>query len=89
MTRAVLRGIDFDQAQVLLGGEAGEGFGREAGRGDGLDEELGDFLGGFGVDFAIDADDAAEGGDGVAARARLIGLEDGAADALRRRDWCA
>ena len=71
--------MDLDQAQVLLGGEALAGFGREGGGGDGFDEELGDFFGGVAVDFAVDADDAAEGGDGVAGEGLLVGLEDGCA----------
>ena len=72
-------GVDFDQAQILFGGEALAGLGGEGGRGDGLDEELGDFGGGVGVDRAIDADDAAEGGDGIAGEGLLVGLEDGCA----------
>src|ERR1039458_4204404 len=54
-------GVDFNQAQVLFGGEALAGFRRE-GRGyDGLDKELGDLGRGIGVHGAVDADDAAEG----------------------------
>ncbi len=41
-------GVDLDEAEVLLGGEAGEGFGREGGGDDGFDEELGDLFGGGG-----------------------------------------
>ncbi len=82
-------GVDLDEAEVLFGGEALEGFGGEGGRDDGFDEELGYLFGGGGVDLAVDADDASEGGDGV-------GLE-GAAGRLRgrwsrwrlRRGWCA
>ncbi len=54
-------GLDFDQAQVLFGGEPLAGFGGEGRSGDGFDEEFGDFGGGLGVDEAVDADDAAEG----------------------------
>ena len=72
-------GADFDEAEVLLGGEALACFGREGGCSDGFDEELGDFGGGFGVDGAVDADDSAEGGDGIAGESLLVGLEDGVA----------
>ena len=72
-------GLDFDQAQVLLGGEALPGLGGEGGRGDGFDEQLGDLLGGVAVDLAVDADDAAEGRDRVAGQRLLVGLEDGGA----------
>ena len=41
--RARRRVADFDEAEVLFGGEAFAGFGGESGRGDGFDEELGDF----------------------------------------------
>ena len=67
---------DFDQAEILFGGEALQGFGRKGGSGDGFDEELGDLFGCCGVDFAIDADDSAEGGDGIAGQRLLVGLED-------------
>jgi len=43
--------------------------------GDGFDEELGNFFGGCGVDFAIDADDSSEGGDGIAGERFLICLK--------------
>ena len=71
--------LDFDEAEILLGGEDGQGLGGEGGRGDGFDEELGDGGRGVGVDFAIDADDAAEGGDGVGGEGFFVGLEDGCA----------
>jgi hypothetical protein len=45
--------FDFDEAEILLGGEDGQRFGGEAGRGDGFDEELGDGGGGGGVYFAL------------------------------------
>jgi len=50
-------GVDFNEAQIFLGRETLAGFGGESWSGDGLDKELSDLLGGFGVDFAIDADD--------------------------------
>ena len=53
--------MDFDQAQVLFGGEALAGLGGEGWGGDGFDKELGDLFGGSCVDLAIDADDAAKG----------------------------
>ena len=62
------RGVDFDQAQILFGGEALAGFGGEAG-GDGFDEELGDLFGGVAVDFAVDADDQPKAETGSQARA--------------------
>ena len=55
------------------------GFRGEGGRDDGFDEELGDLLGGGGVDLAVDADDAAEGGDGVGFEGAAVGFEDGGA----------
>ena len=69
-------GGDLEEAEVLLGGEAGEGFGGEGGGYDGFDEELGDFFGGCGVDLAVDADDATEGGDGVGFEGAAVGFED-------------
>jgi hypothetical protein len=75
--RGVWAGVMASRAEVLLGGEAGERLGRERGRDDGFDEELGDLLGG-GVDLAVDADDASEGGDGIGLEGAAVGLEDGA-----------
>ena len=72
-------GLDLDEAEILLGGEAGEGFGGEGGSDDGLDEEFGDLLGGGSIDLAVDADDAAEGGDGIGGESAAIGVEDGRA----------
>ena len=69
--RARRRVADFDEAEILFGGEALAGLGREGGRGDGFDEELGDFVGGFAIDGAIDADDSTECGNGIACECLL------------------
>ena len=70
---------DLDKAKVFLGGEAGQGFRRERWCDDGFDEEFGDLLGGGGVDLAVDAEDAAKGGDWVRGEGAGVGLEDGCA----------
>ena len=82
-------GVDLDQAQVLLGGEALEGFGGEGRGDDGFDEELGDLFGGGGVDLAVDADDAAEGGDGVGGEGAAGRPRGRWRRWRRRRGWCA
>ena len=61
----------------------------EGRRDDGFDEELGNLFGGCGVDLAVDADDASEGGDGVGFEGALVGFEDGCAGGRLRRGWCA
>src|SRR6185437_6255195 len=71
-----MRGADFNEAKVLLGGEAGAGFGRERWRGDGFHEELGDFLGCCDVYLAVDSDDGTEGGDRIGGEGFLVGFED-------------
>ncbi len=73
-------GGDFDEAQVLFGGKAVAGFGGEGRGDDGFDEELGYLLGSRAVYGLIDADDAAEGGDGVCGEGLGVGLEDGGGD---------
>src|SRR6266568_994300 len=60
------RGADFDEAEIFLGCEAVFGVGGEGWSGDGFDKELGDFLGGLTIYFAIDADDSTKGRDGIA-----------------------
>ncbi len=72
-------GGDLDEAEVLFGGEAGRASGVKDGGDDGFDEELGDLFGGFGVDLAVDADDATEGGDGIGGEGAVVGVEDGGA----------
>jgi hypothetical protein len=72
--------VHGDETEVLFGAETGEGFRRVAGRGDRLDEELGDLFGCLGAYFAIDADDAAEGGYRVSGERELVCLNDGFAD---------
>ena len=71
------RGQDFDQAEILFSGETLAGLGREGRRGDGFDKELGNLLGRGGVYFAVDADNSAEGRDGVAGEGFPVRLEDG------------
>ena len=67
---------DLNEAQILFGRKALARFRGEGGRSDGFDEELGDLFGrGFSIDVAIDADDSAECGDGIARERLLIGLE--------------
>ena len=68
-------GGDLDKAEVLFGGEAGEGLGGEGGGDDGFDEEPGDFFRGGAVDLAVDAKDASEGGDGVGGEGAGVGFE--------------
>jgi hypothetical protein len=62
-----------------LAAKMARGFRGEGRGGDGFDEELGDLGGGCGVDFAVDADDAAEGGDGIGGEGFFVGFEDGCA----------
>ena len=71
----VVGGPDDDEAQVLLRFETIEGVVAEAGSGDGFDEEVGHFLGGIAVHFAIQADDGAEGGDRVGDEGLAVGFE--------------
>src|SRR5437868_5922931 len=65
---------DLQEAEVLLCREAGESAGGEARGDDSLDEELRDLLGCRAIDLAVDADDAAEGGDGVSLEGALVGF---------------
>ena len=68
--------MDFDQTQILLGGEPLAGFRCEGRGGDGLEKELGDLLSSIGVHSAVDADDAAEGRDGIAGKGFLECFQD-------------
>src|ERR1035438_4240938 len=74
--RARRGGMDFNQAEVLFGGEALAGFRGEGGGSDGFDKELGDFLGGLAVDFTVDADDSAKGRRWVRGESFLVGGKD-------------
>ena len=65
--------------RFFLAAKRVEGFGGERRRYDGFDEEFGDLLGGGAVDLAVDAEDAAEGGDWVGGEGAGVGLEDGGA----------
>ena len=65
-----------DEAEILFCGEALARLGSEAGSGDGFDKERGHFFGGIAVDFAIDADDRSEGGDGIGDQGFAVGVED-------------
>ena len=70
---------DFNEAEVLFRGEAFACFWCESRRGDGFNEELDDFCRCLAIDRAIDADDPAECGDGIAGERFMVGLEDGVA----------
>ena len=70
----MIGGHDFDQAEIFLGGEFGLGGFVERRGGDDFQKKLVHFLGGFGVDGAIHADHAAEGGDGIAFQSALVGF---------------
>ncbi len=76
-TRARRSVADLNEAEVLFGSETFASFRSERRCGDGFDEELGDFGCGLAIDGAIDANDPAECGDGIAGESLLIGLEDG------------
>ena len=54
-------GVDFDEAEILFGGEDGDGFRGEGRSGNGFNKELRDGGCGVCVYFAVDADDASEG----------------------------
>jgi hypothetical protein len=69
---------DLDEAEVLFGGEALAGFGVKAGAAMASTKSLA-ISAAARVDLAIDADDAAEGRDGIGGEGFLIGLEDGCA----------
>ena len=75
--------------RFFFAAKRGERLRREVGRDDGLDEQLGDLRGGCAVDLAVDADDAAEGRDGIGLERALVGLEHRRALRRRRRGWCA
>ncbi len=57
----LIRGDDFNQAQIFLGGEFRFGGFIECGCGDDFEEELVHLLGGFCVDGAIHANHTSEG----------------------------
>ena len=69
-------GLNLDQTEILLGGEALAGFRGEGRRGDCFDKELCDFSGGFRVNSSIDADDTSKSGDGIGGEGFLVGLKD-------------
>ncbi len=74
---ALIRGGANDhKTKILLCGETLPGFGSEAGSGYGFDKQRGHFFGGVAVDLAIDADDGAEGGDGIGDQGLAVGVED-------------
>jgi hypothetical protein len=68
------RGFHFDQAEILLAGEAGFGGFVETGGGDHFQEEFVHLFGGFAVDGAVHTDHAAECGNGVAFECALVGF---------------
>jgi len=70
-------GGDGEQAEVLLGGEQGEGLGAVGGGGDGFDEGLGDFGGGIGIEFAVEGEHTAEGADGVGGEGLAVAVGEG------------
>ncbi len=61
-------GRQFEEAEIFLGGEKGFCFFGEGGSGDAFDKELGNLLGGGGVDFTIEGQDATKGGDRIAGK---------------------
>ena len=69
-------GGSSSRAQIFLSAEDGFGFFVEAGGGDAFGEKLGDFFGGGGVDDAVEGEDSAESGDGIAGEGFAVGLEE-------------
>jgi hypothetical protein len=79
-----------EHAHVLLRRQHLERFGGDLGRDDDLDElAFDDGPGGRGVEFAVEGDDAAEGGFRIGLVGAVVGLEQVAPKAPRRRDWRA
>ena len=62
------------QAQVLFRGDDLDRFLGGVGRDDHLGENLGDRLSGFGIELAVERDDAAEGGGGIASQRLAVGV---------------
>src|SRR5206468_4119714 len=73
---ALRSSTDLDKAQVLFGSEPLARLWSKLRCGDRFDEQLGDLGRGFSIDGAIDADDTAECGDGIAGERLLVSLED-------------
>ena len=71
----MLAGRTVRRRRFFFDAEAIEGIVTEGGSGDGFDEEVGHFFGGIAVDFAIDADDGAEGGDGIGDERLAVGFK--------------
>ena len=64
------------QPQVLLGADDGDRLVGRVRRDDDLGEDLGDRARRLGVERAVERDDAAEGGDRIAAQRLAVGVED-------------
>ena len=78
-----------EQAQIGLCGEDRDRRLVRLGRDDHLGEDAGDRLGRRRVERAVDRDDAAIGGDRIAAERLVVGLREVCAGRRRRRDWRA